>query len=281
MNIQSIEPCLIRSEAILAVKDVVATVDYYQRVLGFTDEWLWGEPPDFGGVSWGSVGLMFSQNPEIAAGVAGFQHYFHVSGVDALYERHQAAGAEVVPPLPACPWGMPEYALNGPDSYVRLFGEPGTHRVSKGLNGLPHSIRIEERKPTVEEFLELVDAVDWSMYVVRQQAGALLEQALFGAVAVDDAAGRTVAAGLVDGNRMTFYHLNSVMVLPSHQGRRIGSAIVAALMGYLRREAPDNSLVALFTGHALAPFYAQFGFVGPHEGVLGMSQRLRRPPSAR
>jgi hypothetical protein len=49
---------LTRSEAILAVSDVVATTRYYRDVLGFADEWTWGEPPDFGGVRWGKVGVM-------------------------------------------------------------------------------------------------------------------------------------------------------------------------------------------------------------------------------
>ena len=33
---------LTRSEAILAVSDVVATIRYYRHVLGFADEWTWG-----------------------------------------------------------------------------------------------------------------------------------------------------------------------------------------------------------------------------------------------
>ena len=43
------------SEPIFPVADVVATVRYCRDVLGFEKDWVWGEPPDFGGVRWGKV----------------------------------------------------------------------------------------------------------------------------------------------------------------------------------------------------------------------------------
>ena len=43
------------SEPIFPVTDVVATVRYYREVLGFAEEWVWGEPPDFGGVRCAAV----------------------------------------------------------------------------------------------------------------------------------------------------------------------------------------------------------------------------------
>jgi hypothetical protein len=60
---------LSRSQAILAVADVVATVRYYRDKLGFTAEWLWGDPPDFGGVLWGKVGVMFCLQPALATNI--------------------------------------------------------------------------------------------------------------------------------------------------------------------------------------------------------------------
>ena len=41
------------SEPIFPVADVVATVRFYRTVLGFADERLWGDPPDFGEVPLG------------------------------------------------------------------------------------------------------------------------------------------------------------------------------------------------------------------------------------
>jgi hypothetical protein len=52
---------LYKSEPIFPVADVVATVHYYQDVLGFAEHWLWGEPPQIGGVRWGRIGVMFGE----------------------------------------------------------------------------------------------------------------------------------------------------------------------------------------------------------------------------
>src|SRR5437660_8588045 len=89
---------LARSEAILAVADVAAAVRFYRDKLGFTREWLWDDPPTFGGVSWGKVGVMFCLQPALAARVEGHQHSFFVSGVDRLFERHHENGVQVLSP---------------------------------------------------------------------------------------------------------------------------------------------------------------------------------------
>src|SRR5262245_36728031 len=47
MSVEQRPACLIRSEPILAVSDVVAAIRHYRDVLGFANEWTWGEPPDF------------------------------------------------------------------------------------------------------------------------------------------------------------------------------------------------------------------------------------------
>src|SRR5438270_14013251 len=96
---------LSRSEAILAVADVVATVRYYRDKLGFTGDWLWGEPPTFAGVTWGRVGVMFCLQPALAARIEGHQHSLLVSGIDRLYEQHCRNQVEVVSSLETKPWG--------------------------------------------------------------------------------------------------------------------------------------------------------------------------------
>ena len=56
MTSDSVAVALSRSEAILAVADMAATVRFYRDKLSFTGDWLWGDPPTFGGVSWGADG---------------------------------------------------------------------------------------------------------------------------------------------------------------------------------------------------------------------------------
>ena len=68
-----------------SVADVVATVRYYRDVLGFEKDWVWGEPPDFGGVRWGKVGAMFALQSGPDSNVHGQWHSFFVEGIDGLY----------------------------------------------------------------------------------------------------------------------------------------------------------------------------------------------------
>jgi catechol 2,3-dioxygenase-like lactoylglutathione lyase family enzyme len=157
-----------RSQAILAVADVAATVRFYRDKLGFADEWLWGDPPTFGGVSWGRVGVMFCLQPALASRVDGHQHYFFISGIDRLYEQHRENGVEVISPLEAKPWGLREYTARDPNGYHLRFGEPITaHASSAPTKTPPPGVRLVERLPTVEEYLTLIHAVTCPRFLVQ------------------------------------------------------------------------------------------------------------------
>lgn len=264
----------LRSEPIFAVRDVIATVAYYQEVLGFSEEWLWGDPPDFGGVSWGKASVMFDQDPALADHVEGHSHFFFVEEVDALYSLHKANGAEILAPLEAKPWGLREYSVRDLNGYHLRFGEFGTEHTPSAP--FPESVSIAERKPTVEEYLALIDAVGWSAITDRASAPRAIDNALHGVVALEG--GRVVGTGLVVGDGAMFFYLKDVMVLPARQHSRIGSEIVAALMRYIRGVAAPHALVGLFTGRNLSTFYERFGFKGADEGVYGMTLRIE-PPS--
>jgi GNAT superfamily N-acetyltransferase/uncharacterized glyoxalase superfamily protein PhnB len=272
MTVEQRPARLIRSEAILAVSDVGATIRHYRDVLGFADQWTWGDPPDFGGVRWGKVGVMFSLQPDLATRVEGHQHSIFVEGIDALYERHRRHGARIVSPLEAKPWGLREYTVRDINGYYLRFGEGGSDRRPPGHELRPVSVAIVERKPTVEEYLILIDAVGWSALVDREVAPMALANALHGVVAVEG--DRVVGTGLVVGDGATFFYLKDIMVLPECQGRGIGTAVVEALMGQIRRTAPSRALVALFTGRSLAGFYERFGFLGPDDSLHGMCLRV-------
>ena len=123
MALQKTPGSIVKSEAILAVADVAATIKFYREKLGFTKEWFWDDPPTHGGVEWGEVDIMFHLDPELAKHVEGHQHYFHVKGVGDLYARHQQNGVEIISPLERKPWGMREYTVRDPNGYHLRFGE--------------------------------------------------------------------------------------------------------------------------------------------------------------
>jgi uncharacterized glyoxalase superfamily protein PhnB len=102
---------------------VAATIKFYREKLGFTKDWVWDDPPTYGGVQWADVDLMFHLNPELAKNVEGHQHYFFVKGVDDLYARHQQNGVSIISPLERKPWGQREYTVRDPNGYHLRFGE--------------------------------------------------------------------------------------------------------------------------------------------------------------
>src|SRR5437660_1213072 len=228
---------LSRSEAILAVADVAATIRFYRDKLGFTGEWLWGDPPTFGGVSWGKVGVLFCLQPDLAARVEGHQHAFSVTGIDRLHERHRDNGVPVVCPLEAKPWGLREYTVRDPNGYHLRFGEPVTPPASSApAKELPEGVRLVERLPTVAEYETLVRSVGWDRYTNLEAAPTALRSTLYSVVAVEG--GGAVGMARVVGDGATAFYVQDVAVLPSHQRRGIGTALVGAVLGYFRRGTP-------------------------------------------
>lgn len=259
------------SEAILAVRDVVEAVRFYVDVLGFGGEWLWGEPPTFGGVRApagdGGPGahIMFNRMPDVAARVDGHQHWVRVDDPDGFYEKHKSAGAEIVDEIADRPWGMREYVVRDPNGYRLRFAGPSDYRrPATGADALPPHIEIQRRKPTLEEYAALTEAVGWNLD--RGTMPGALERSDLGVVAVD--VRNATAAGMLrivgDGR---YYTIWDVMVLPSHQGQKIGTRMMEAALDELRKIAKPGTFVGLFTGKP--GFYRSLGFHG--EGGLHRS----------
>jgi GNAT superfamily N-acetyltransferase len=260
---------LCRSEAILAVADVSATVRFYRDKLGFTGEWLWGEPPTFGGVSWGKVGIMFCLQPALAARVEGHQHAFLVSGIDRLHERHRQNAVQFISPLEAKAWGLREYTVCDPNGYHLRFGEPVRPRATATpAKRLPERVQLVERLPTAAEYETLIRAVGWAGNTNLEAASAALRNTLYSVVAVEgDGA---VGMARVVGDGATAFYVQDVMVLPAYQQQGIGTALMEAVMGYFRRATPRKSSIGLFTGRNLAGFYERHGLEGPDTSLYGM-----------
>src|SRR5262249_24414884 len=260
---------LSRSDAILAVADVVAAVRYYRDKLGFTGEWLWGDPPDFGGVTWGKVGVMFCLQPNLAAKIECHQHAFLVSGIDRLHERHRATGLEVISPLEAKPWGLREYTVRDLNGYHLRFGEPiTTHATTTPAKPLPENVRVVERLPTVAEYEALIRAVGWLKYTHLEAATPALQNTLYAVMAVEGEQPAGMARVVGDG--ATAFYVQDVVVVPDRQRQGIGTALMEAVMSYFRRSTPRQSSIGLFTGRNLAGVYERHGFEGPETSLDGM-----------
>lgn len=244
------------SEAIFAVADVLKSVRFYRDVLGFESEWLWEDPPVHGGVRWGQVHVMFSLQPELSKHVEGHPHWFEVEDVNALYERHRAAGARIVSEIGNKPWGFREYAVRDLDGYHLRFASPAEYeRPKTATELLPNYIRIEVRKATLDEYIRLTEAVGWNKDISTMPRA--LEQSLFCIVAIDSRDGKAVGMLRVCGDGR-YYTIWDVMVMPAYQGQKIGTAMMEAAMAELRRVGPKGAFVGLFTGKP--KFYHRVGF---------------------
>src|ERR1051326_7276416 len=172
-----------KSEAIFAVSDVRRTVQFYRDVLGFEHQWFWGDPPTFGGVSWGSVHVMFCLQPQ--NNVEGHQHWFRIEDLDAMFQQHSAAGAQIISPIENKPWGCREYTVRDPNGYHLRFAGPATYERPEGAtDSLPTHIRIIPRIATVQEYDALTEAVGWNKE--PQKSAEALAHTRVGIVAVDD-----------------------------------------------------------------------------------------------
>lgn len=80
-----IEPMLELESAILKVPNVEKTADYYREVLGFSIDWMFGDPPTQAGCA---SRLVFSRTSSVLC--------FRVNNLDALHENYRASGANIV-----------------------------------------------------------------------------------------------------------------------------------------------------------------------------------------
>jgi catechol 2,3-dioxygenase-like lactoylglutathione lyase family enzyme len=108
-----------RSHTVLSVADVRAAVDFYTTKLGFTEGFLWGEPPTMAGVNLGKVQVFLHEgtpNP------SGCEICFVVGDADELYEFHRASGVEVTEPPGDRAYGIRDYSVRDLHGYRLTFG---------------------------------------------------------------------------------------------------------------------------------------------------------------
>jgi GNAT superfamily N-acetyltransferase len=252
------QPIFSHAEPVFAVRDVSETISYWQEVLGFPAKWTWGEPPSHGAVSWHKAHIQFYQDPERAAASKGNSVWIRLQRVEELYKMHQNKNAEIVAPLQNQPWGMAQYTVREINGYFIHFAGVIIEREKSTI--LSPDINIIERIPSVTEYRNLAIAVGWSPSSNDDMVKSILAPAIFAVVAEDTVNSEIVGCALLLGDHASFYYVKDVMVCPHWQGKRVGTALMQALINWLEKNGADNALVSLITGEGLEPFYQQFGF---------------------
>src|SRR5688572_32899595 len=89
---------------IFQVASLRASQGYFRDVLGFSVEWDYGDPPNFGAVRRGD-GVIFQCQ---GCGMAGAWVMLFVKDVDKLHDEIAAKGAIIKMPPTNMPWGLRE-----------------------------------------------------------------------------------------------------------------------------------------------------------------------------
>jgi uncharacterized glyoxalase superfamily protein PhnB len=114
---------------VIASRDVVKTVEYFERLLGFEREWVWDDPPVYAGLRAGSAMLYINHDPELAGAIQernlAPDIYLWIEDIDAIYARHRASNAEIVDDLAVKPWGTRQYTVLEPNGYRLKIAQVG------------------------------------------------------------------------------------------------------------------------------------------------------------
>ena len=87
---------------------------------------------------------------------------------------------------------------------------------------------------------------------------------------VDETEGRCVAMGRVIGDGGWCFQIIDMAVLPKHQRRGLGSAVLLYLLEQIRRRAPQGAYVSLLADPPGRHLYTRSGFVESAPESVGM-----------
>lgn len=132
---------------------------------------------------------------------------------------------------------------------------------------------VEDRFPPLDDYLHLRQASGLTPFSV-EAAAIGLKGTLFGVRVVQD--DHIVGMGRIIGDGGCFFQVTDIAVLPEHQGKGLGKRIMAALVAYLRDNAPATAYVSLIADVPANRLYAQFGFEETAPRSVGMAMKIAR-----
>jgi GNAT superfamily N-acetyltransferase len=140
-------------------------------------------------------------------------------------------------------------------------------------HGLPAGYRLVPAPPDVDAYLELRRRSGLTP-TSRDQAVAGLRGSWFACHVVDEPTGLAVAMGRLLGDGGWYFHVVDMAVLPEHQRRGLGDAVLTALLARVREAAPPGAFVNLLADPPGRQLYARHGFAETAPHSVGMAVRL-------
>ncbi len=122
---------LIAAEPQLYVRDIVASSEFYSRMLGFSVAFTYGEPPFYCQVvrDGARLNLRRVKDPVIDPIRRDAEQLLAASitlpDAKPLFLEYQNAGVEFVQPLRTEPWGAQTFIVRDPDGNLVLFAGRG------------------------------------------------------------------------------------------------------------------------------------------------------------
>jgi len=139
--------------------------------------------------------------------------------------------------------------------------------------GLAEAYRLVHDVPSVDDYLELRQRSGLTPKN-RAQATAALPGSWFACHVIHKPSGRTVGMGRLLGDGGWYFHVVDVAVLPEHQRRGLGDAILSTLLQHVREHAPTGAYVSLLADVPGRSLYARHGFVETAPHSVGMAVLL-------
>lgn len=133
--------------------------------------------------------------------------------------------------------------------------------------------RLVTAAPPVADYLRLRRESGLSPRT-EEQARAALPGSWYACHVVHDGTGEVVGMGRLLGDGGWYFHVVDMAVLPAHQRRGIGDAVLAALLRRIAETAPPGAYVNLLADPPGRRLYERHGFAETAPGSVGMALRL-------
>ncbi|MGI5502983.1 GNAT family N-acetyltransferase [Lentzea sp. CA-135723] len=130
--------------------------------------------------------------------------------------------------------------------------------------------RLVLEPPSVDDYLRLRQESGLSART-RQEAENGINGAWASAIVIHVESGETVGMGRVLSDGGWYFHVIDMAVLPDHQRKGIGDAVLTALLDRIEAHAP-NAYVNLLADPPGRRLYARHGFVESAPASIGMKR---------
>jgi len=125
-------------------------------------------------------------------------------------------------------------------------------------NLIMNNITLNERKPSVEEYIKLRNSVGWKI-LQHDKIEKGLDNSIY-CVCVEDQ-NNIIGFGRIIGDGATVFYIQDIMVAPQYQKQKIGTLIMRKLMDYINNNCIDDAIIGLIAISELNGFYKKFGFI--------------------